>query len=248
LAGFLLREGRKRWHLIGSDYIYPRESNRIMRDVVEQQGGEITAEVYLPYEVDTGALARAVDAVKLARPDVVFCTLVGRPGREFYRLYRELGIDPNKIPIASLTMVEGEIDTIGPELCCGHYTSATYFGSLDNPENNKFVTSFHERFGVKAPVSMWAEGAYSQVMLFARALEIAGTLDTQKLVAATLGVRFNTPSGEMRIDADNHHAWLRPRIGRIRKDGTFDVVWQSSGLVKPDPYLTMYGISDISAD
>jgi hypothetical protein len=108
LAAWLLGEGRKRWHLIGSDYIYPRESNRIMRDVVEDHGGEITGEVYLPYEANTGAVARATEAIKAAQPDVVFSTLVGRPGREFYRLYRELGIDPRKTPIASLTMGEGD--------------------------------------------------------------------------------------------------------------------------------------------
>ena len=248
LVAFLLREGRKRWHLIGSDYIYPRESNRIMRDLVEEHGGEITAEVYLPYEANTGSVGRSVEAIKAAQPDVVFSTLVGRPGREFYRLYRELGMDPDKTPIASLTMVEGEVQAIGPELCRGHLTSATYFASLATPDNARFVAAFRERFGATAPVSMWAEGAYSQVHLFARALDRAGTVDTQKLVAAALQTRFDAPSGELRIDADNQHAWLRPRIGRIRADGAFDVLWQASAPVKPDPYLTMYGLPDLSAD
>lgn len=246
LAAYLLREGRKRWHLIGSDYIYPRESNRIMRDVVEDHGGEITAEVYLPYESNTGAVARAVEAIKAAKPDVVFSTLVGRPGREFYRLYRELGIDPLKTPIASLTMGESEVKAIGPALCHGHLTSATYFESIATPRNRDFVAAFRRRFGADAPVGMWGEGAYSQVHLFAQALERAGTLDTQKLVGAAMQVRFDAPSGELRLDADNQHAWLTPRIGRIKADGSFELIWESSAAVKPDPYLTMYGLPDMS--
>ncbi len=246
LAAWLLREGRKRWHLIGSDYIYPRESNRIMRDVVEDHGGEITGEVYLPYEANTGAIGRAAESIKDARPDVVFSTLVGRPGREFYRLYRELGIDPLKTPIASLTMGESEVKAIGPELCAGHLTSATYFASIKTPRNRRFVTAFRERFGAAATVGVWGEGAYSQVHLFARALERAGTLDTQLLVAASLQVRFDAPSGELRLDADNQHAWLRPHIGRVRADGSFELVWRSSEAIKPDPYLTMYGWPDMS--
>ena len=246
LAAWLLREGRKRWHLIGSDYIYPRESNRIMRNAVEDHGGEITGEVYLPYEANTGAIARAAESIKAARPDVVFSTLVGRPGREFYRLYRELGIDPLKMPIASLTMGESEVKAIGPELCAGHLTSSTYFASIETPRNRRFVAAFRTRFGAAATVGVWGEGAYSQVHLFARALERAGTLDTQLLVAAALQVRFDAPSGELRLDADNQHAWLRPRIGRLRADGSFELVWESSEAIKPDPYLTMYEWPDMS--
>ncbi len=245
LAAYLLREGYKRWYLIGSDYIYPRESNRIMRDMVEQHGGEITTEKYLPTEVNTGALATAVLEIKAAAPDVVFSTLVGRPGREFYRLYRELGIHPANIPIASLTMAEGEIESIDANLCQGHITSATYFSSIDTPENIKFVKAFRTRFGPTAPVSMWSEGAYSQVHLFARALARAGTLDTQKLVRAALEVSYDAPSGELRLDPDNQHAWLRPRIGRIQADGSFDIIWDSRATIKPDPYLTLYGMSDL---
>ena len=244
LAAYLLREGYKRWHLIGSDYIYPRESNRIMRDVVEQHGGAITAEMYFPTEVNTGELGRAVQAIKSAQPDVVFSTLVGRPGREFYRLYRELGIDPAKIPIASLTMAEGELAAIDPRLCQGHLTSATYFGSIDSPANRKFVEAFRMRFGSTTPVSLWSEGAYSQVHLFARALEQAATLDTEKLVQAALTVEFAAPSGLLRLDADNQHAWLRPRIGRVKAEGGFEIIWDSNTTVKPDPYLTLYGLTD----
>ena len=93
-------------------------------------------------------------------------------------------------------------------------------------------------------MSLWSEGAYSQVHLFARALEQAATLDTEKLVQAALTVEFAAPSGLLRLDADNQHAWLRPRIGRVKAEGGFEIIWDSNTTVKPDPYLTLYGLTD----
>ena len=248
LAAYLLRHHGKRMCLIGSDYIYPRETNRIMREVVEQHGGEIIDEVYLPFDAVTGTVSAAVRAIQKAKPDVVFSTLVGRPGRELYRLHRELGTDPEQIPIASLTMVEGEVQQVGAELCRGHITAATYFSSLDSPANRRFVADFRGRFGANAPVSMWAEGAYSQVLLFAQALAISGSLDTQKLVQAALQVRVDSPAGALMLDPENQHAWLSPRIGRVNAAGGFDLLWEAHAPVKPDPYLTTAGFASFWLD
>ena len=248
LAAYLLRHHGKRFFLIGSDYIYPRETNRIMRDVVEQHGGEIVDEIYLPFEAVTGSVSMAVQAIRSAQPDVVFSTLVGRPGRELYRLHRELGTDAAKTPIASLTMVEGEVQQAGAELCRGHITAATYFSSLATPANHRFVAEFRSRFGADAAVTMWAEGAYSQVHLFAKALAACGTLDTQKLVQAALQVRLEAPGGMLTLDPENHHAWLRPRIGRVAADGGFELLWEAPAPIKPDPYLTTYGFASFWLD
>jgi branched-chain amino acid transport system substrate-binding protein len=248
LAAYLLRHHGRRFFLIGSDYIYPRETNRIMREVVEQHGGEIVDEVYLPYNAVTGAVSAAVAAIQKARPDVVFSTLVGRPGRELYRLYRELGADPMKVPIASLTMVEGEVQQVGANLCRGHITAATYFSSLPGSTNARFVADMRARFGADTPVSMWAEGAYSQVHLFARALAEAGSLDTQKLVQAAMHVSVEAPGGTLRLDPENQHAWLLPRIARVGADGGFELLWQAHAAIKPDPYLTTDGFASFWLD
>ena len=248
LAAYLLRHHGRRFCLIGSDYIYPRETNRIMREVVEQHGGEIVDEVYLHYEAVTGDVSTAVKAIQKAAPDVVFSTLVGRPAREFYRLYRELGNDPAKVPIASLTMVECEVQKVGSELCCGNITAATYFSSLEGSANARFVAEMRERFGADTPVSMWAEGAYSQVKLFAEALTMTGSLDTQKLVQAALQVSIEAPAGTLRLDPENQHAWLRPRIARVEASGAFELLWQAHAPIKPDPYLTTDGFASFWLD
>lgn len=239
LAEYLLGHHGKRVFMVGSDYVYPRESNRIMRDLIESRGGEIAGEIYVPMDATPAQLGTVLGRVKEQQPDVLFSTVVGRTAQNFYRLYREAGFEPSRMPIASLTMVEGEIQTIGPELCEGHITAATYFESIERPSNRRFVAAFRKAFGDSSPISMWSAGAFAQVHLFALALERAGSLDTQRLVDAALGLSYEAPEGPVQIDAENNHTWLTPRIGRARRDGRFDILWEAKSPVKPDPYLAV---------
>lgn len=239
LAEYIVRKHGPRVYLIGSDYIYPRESNRIMRDLVESYAGRVVGEQYVTMEATDAELTRGLDAIRDAAPDVVFSTIVGRTAQRFYRMYAQAGFDPKRLPIASLTMAEGEVRAIGAEYCAGHLTAASYFGTLARDSNDRFKTAFAATFGADTPVSMWSASAYAQIKLFARALEQAGSLDTQKLVEAALGLSLEAPEGPIRIDPDNNHVWTTPRIGRVRADGQFDIVWESKSPIKPDPYLSV---------
>jgi ABC-type branched-subunit amino acid transport system substrate-binding protein len=239
LAEYIVRRYGPRVYLIGSDYIYPRESNRIMRDLVESYAGQVAGEQYVAMEASDAELTRALDMIRMRAPDVVFSTIVGRTAQRFYRLYAERGFDPARLPIASLTMAEGELREIGPELCVGHLTAASYFGSLASESSRRFKNAFAKAYGMDKPVSMWSATAYAQVKLFATALAQAGSLDTQRLVEAALGLSFGAPEGPVQLDADNNHVWLTPRIGRVRSDGGFDIVWEGKGPIKPDPYLSV---------
>ncbi|TDV15647.1 transporter substrate-binding domain-containing protein [Paraburkholderia caballeronis] len=247
LAAWLLRHVGQRFFLVGADYVYPRESNRIMRDIVEDHGGEIVEEIYLPSDADPAALESVVREIHAVAPDVVFSTLIGRAARAFYRLYRESGLDPARVPIASLTMTEGETRIIGPQMCDGHIVSATYLNTLDNDSNRRFLDSWRARFG-EQPASMWSEMAYNQVHLFAEALRRTHSLDAARLVDALRDVEIDSPEGPLRIDPGNNHAILTPRIAVCRADGAFDVVWESGAVVKPDPYLTAYGFGQFWLD
>jgi branched-chain amino acid transport system substrate-binding protein len=242
LAAYLLRNHGKRFFLVGADYIYPRESNRIMRDMVEEHGGEIVDEIYLPSDPEASAVDALIEEIKAAEPDVVFSTLIGRGARAFYKRYRDFGIDPAQIPIASLTMTEGETRMIGPALCAGHIVSASYFNSLNNAGNRRFLDLWQARFPDQ-PASMWSEMAYNQLHLFARALARTKSLDTAKLVKAVHEVEFDSPEGVLRIDPENNHSVLTPRIAVCKEDGSFDVVWEGRAPIKPDPYLTSYGFA-----
>ncbi|WP_315757690.1 transporter substrate-binding domain-containing protein [Bradyrhizobium sp. SZCCHNRI2007] len=239
LAEYIVRKHGPRVYLIGSDYIYPRESNRIMRDLVESYAGRVVGEQYVTMEATDAELARGLDSIRNAAPDVVFSTIVGRTAQRFYRMYAQAGFDPKRLPIASLTMAEGEVRAIGAEYCAGHLTAASYFGTLARDSNDRFKAAFAAAFGPDKPVSMWSASAYAQIKLFALALAQAGSLDTQKLVEAALGLSLDAPEGPIRIDPDNNHVWVTPRIGRVRADGQFDIVWESKSPIKPDPYLSV---------
>lgn len=245
LADFILGNYGKRVFLVGSDYIYPRESNRVMRDLIEAKGGEIVAEQYLPLEADTEQITSSMTEIMRQKPDVVFSTVVGRGAQTFYRLYSEAGINRSRNPIASLTMAEGEIGVIGPEHCSGHLTSATYFSTIDTSENIQFVQAFQRRYGAGARTSMWSETAYAQYHLFARALARIDTLDPQRLMSAVMELEFEAPEGHIAFEADNHHAWLTPRIGVARDDGGFDIAWQSKVPIRPDPYLASSKLEEV---
>jgi branched-chain amino acid transport system substrate-binding protein len=239
LAEYIVRKYGPRVYLIGSDYIYPRESNRIMRDLVESYAGQVAGEQYVSMDAGEAELGRALDAIRARSPDVIFSTIVGRSAQRFYRLYATKGLDPARLPIASLTMAEGELREIGPQYCAGHLTAASYFGSLETEASRRFKAAFAKAYGPDRPVSMWSATAYAQVKLFAKALAQAGSLDTQRLVDAAQGLGLDAPEGPIQIDADNNHVSLTPRIGRARADGGFDIVWEGKGPIKADPYLSV---------
>jgi branched-chain amino acid transport system substrate-binding protein len=117
LAEYIVRKYGPRVYLIGSDYIYPRESNRIMRDLVESYAGQVGGEQYVSMEAGDAKLVRAIEAIRARSPDVVFSTIVGRTAQRFYRLYASKGFDPARLPIASLTMAEGELRDRARILC-----------------------------------------------------------------------------------------------------------------------------------
>ncbi|WP_244935187.1 transporter substrate-binding domain-containing protein [Acuticoccus sediminis] len=244
LADFLLKHYGGRIYFVGSDYVFPRESNRIMQELIEARGGEVVGETYVPLETGTEALEDLIPKIRTAAPDAVFSTIIGKPAQAFYGLYHEAGFDRARHPIASLTMAETEMATIGIEKCAGHILAATYFQTIDSDVNRAFVAAFKDRFGGDATTSTWSEVAYMQVHLFARALERVGSADPRRIALDPLGDEFDTPEGRVRVDADTRHLWLTPRIGIARPDGLFDIAWESRVAIRPDPYLAATRIEE----
>ena len=245
LAEYLLRNHGPRIYFIGADYIYPRESNRVMRDIVESKGGEVVTEKYIPLNADNDTLRAVIADIVRLQPDAIFSTLIGRTAQQFYRLYAETGIDRSRHPIASLTMAETEMREIGSDLCSGHILSATYFQTVEGAQNERFVEAYKRRFGGDLTTSVWSQPAYTQVHLFARALERANSLEIHRLSEALLAEdRYLAPEGRLSFDADTRHLWLQPRIGVARADGLFDIAWQAPGPIRPDPYLTASRFED----
>ncbi|MFW8584358.1 transporter substrate-binding domain-containing protein [Rhizobium beringeri] len=245
LAEYLLRHHGRRIFFVGADYIYPRESNRVMRDVVEAKGGEVVSERYLPLHADEQTLRSVISDIVRLKPDAIFSTIIGRPAQRFYRMYAETGIDRRRVPIASLTMAESEIREIGADACTGHILSATYFQTVENEANERFVGAFKARFGQEFTTSVWSQPAYAQVHLFCPRACPGRLARDPSHFRRNSQEDFLAPEGRINFDADTRHLWLHPRIGVARADGLFDIAWQAPGPIRPDPYLTASRFEDV---
>jgi branched-chain amino acid transport system substrate-binding protein len=241
LARFLMRNFGKRFCFVGSDYVYPRESNRVMRELVEENGGLVLEETYVDIHAEREVFEPIARRIAALRPDVVFSTVVGVCTAYLYEACAGAGIDARRTPVASLTTSEAEVELMNPAAATGNITAAPYFQSVDTPANRRFVASYKRRFGAEARTNMSAESAYFQVHMFAQALAETGTCDSDTLNSAMLGMQFEAPQGRVTVDPDNNHTYVWPRIGRINAQGLFDVVEDSGAPVKPDPYLVNYG-------
>jgi len=128
----------------------------------------------------------------------------------------------------------------------GHITAAPYFRSLDSPANQKFLKAYLQKFGSTRDVTSCCEAAYSQVHLFATALEEVGEMDTDLLHEVLLGATFDAPQGPIKIDPDNSHTFLQSRIARVGVTGEFEIENRVKRAIKPDPYLVYPMIHDWS--
>lgn len=240
LVDFMLETYGSRFYLIGSDYVYPRESNRIMRELLRQRRGEVVGEHYLDLGARPSEFRLLMRELRNTRPDVVFSTVVGRATAYLYQAYVNAGFDPRNMPIASLTTSEAEVRLMGAEVGCGHITAAPYFESVKTADNLSFVSRYKRRFGEDEPTNLCVEAAYFQVHVFAKALAEVNSMDPDVLRPVVLGSEFDAPQGKIAIDSYSGHTNLWTRLGRANAAGQFDVIKESLRAVKPDPYLVSH--------
>ena len=248
LAKFLLSTYGNRFLLVGSNYIYPYESNRLMADFVVQARGEVLDEIYVPLVAATKDFDKVISRIKKTTPDVIFSTVVGKGTSVLYEAYRDAGFDPAKMPIASLTTSEAEVAEMHKEAAEGHITAAPFFETSSSPSARRFVESFKKKYGPDAPVTAAAEAAYFQVHLAMRAVARSGSDDPERVLPVLRDSEFDAPQGRIRIDPENNHTYLWPRIARLDKSGRFQTVWNPGVRIKPDPYCVVQSLDDWSAE
>lgn len=241
LCRYLMDHFGTRFYFVGSDYVYPRESNRIMRELVRANGGEVVGESYMSLRAQRRDFLPVMRDIRRVRPDVIFSTVVGDSTIFLYQTYAEAGLDPKLMPIASLTTTESEIGAMGGDVGEGHITAAPYFQCIEGACNSSFVQHYKQRYGEDEPTNMCVEAAYFQVQIFAKALEMVNTMETDVLRHAVLGSDFDAPQGPVAIDPVSSHTDLWTRIGRANRNGQFDILQQSRAPVSADPYLVGYG-------
>ena len=231
---WMVRTIGRRFFLVGSDYVFPRAANAIITDHVKAWRGDIVGEEYAKLGArDMQAIVRAIVA---AKPDAILNTLNGDTNIAFFAALRAAGVTPKQIPTMSFSIAENELQSLPKDVMAGDYAAWNYFQSIDSAVNQRFVQSFKMRYGRDRVTSDPIESTYAGVHLWAAAVAAAGSPDVAAVRKAVGDRSQRGPGGMIYVDPDNHHTWKTVRIGRIRADGQFDIVWSSEYPIRPVPY------------
>lgn len=233
-------KGAKTFYLLGSDYIWPRTSNKIARKHIEKLGLKVVGEEYYP--LGHTQFNSVINKIKLKKPDVIYAIVVGGSNVAFYKQLKAAGIDLTKEKplLLTISVTEDEILGIGGENIEGAYAAMKYFQSLDNPNNQAFVQAFKDKWGKDIVIGDVTQAAYLGPWLWKAAVEKAGSFDIDKIRAASPGIELTTaPEGYVRIH-ENHHLWSKTRVGLAQKDGQYKVVYESEELIEPNPFPVGY--------
>jgi urea transport system substrate-binding protein len=237
-VNYLLAQGKRKIFLLGSDYIFPRTANLIVKAQLAALGGELAGEVYLP--LGSRDVDEAIAHILAVKPDAILNTLNGDSNVAFFQKLREAGLKPENLPVMSASIAEEEVRAIGPSNIAGHLVVWNYFQTVDTAENQKFVKAYKARYGENRVTDDPIEAAYLGVYLWKQAVEKAGSTDVVKVRAAAKNMEFAAPSGMVKIDAQTQHIWKTVRIGKVRSDGQIEEMWNSGAPVQPDPFLKGY--------
>lgn len=230
----------KTFYLLGSDYIWPRTSNKIARKHIEKLGLKVVGEEYYP--LGHTQFNSVINKIKLRKPDVIYAIVVGGSNVAFYKQLKAAGIDMTKENplVLTISVTEDEILGIGGENMVGAYAAMKYFQSLPNENNQAFVKAFKERWGKDIVIGDVTQAAYLGPWLWKAAVEKAGSFDIDKVRAASPGIELTTaPEGYVKVHP-NHHLWSKTRIGHALSDGQYKVVYETPELIEPDPFPEGY--------
>lgn len=232
-------KGAKTFYLLGSDYIWPRTSNKIARKHIENfLKTKVVGEEYFP--LGHTQFNSVINKIKLTKPDVIYAIIVGGSNVAFYKQLKAAGVDLNKQTLLTISVTEDEIDGIGGENIAGAYACMKYFQSLDNPNNKAFVSDFKKMWGAKTVIGDVTQAAYLGPWLWKLTVEKAGSFDIDKIAAASPGVEFKeAPEGYVKVH-ENHHLWSKTRVGRAKTNGQYDLIFETANLVEPDPFPKGY--------
>ncbi len=235
----------KRWVLEGTDYVYPRTTNKILQAYLKSKGvadDDILVN-YTPFSFSDWQteVARIKAFGSAGKKTAVVSTINGDANVPFYKELGNQGIKATDIPVVAFSVGEEELAGLDTAPLVGHLAAWNYFESIDTPENKDFIDKWHAYIGNdKRTTNDPMEAHYIGFNMWVKAVEKAGTTDPDKVIAALPGIQVPNLTGGMSEMLPNHHITKPVYIGEIRDDGQFDVVWQTDDLVpgKPwSPYL-----------
>lgn len=245
---FLSKEGgeKKKFYLLGTDYVYPRTTNKILRAMLLAKGisPKDIMEEYTPFHhQDYQTIVAKIKRFCAGGKAAVINTINGDSNVPFFKELANSGITADECPVMSFSVAEDELRGLDTKPLVGHLAAWNYFQSIDTPENKEFVKRFKE-FAKKNklpggsnrvtddPIFWGYVGLYT----WKAAVEKAGTTDVDAVLKALPGLEIPTPAGKIVVDRRNHHTAKPVYIGRVLANGQFEIIWQSKGLVSPEPW------------
>jgi urea transport system substrate-binding protein len=239
----------KRWVLLGTDYVYPRTTNKILRSFLKSKGvaeADIMEE-YTPFgHADyQSIIAKIKKFSSEGKKTAVVSTINGDSNVPFYKELGNQGLKATDVPVVAFSVGEEELRGVDTKPLVGHLAAWNYFQSIKAPANDDFIkkwTAYAKAKGIaghkdKALTNDPMEATYIGIYMWKQAVEKAKTTDTDKVIAAMAGQTFKAPSGiTSTMDPKNHHLHKSVFIGEVKADGQFNVVWKTPGPVKAQPW------------
>ncbi len=252
---YLMKEvGVKRWVLEGTDYVYPRTTNKILEAYLKLKGvkDEDILINYTPFGFSdwTAEVAKIKRFGSAGKKTAVVSTINGDANVPFYKELGNQKISAEDIPVVAFSVGEEELSGIDTKPLVGHLAAWNYFMSINTPLNKEWIAKWHAF--TKNPKRTFNDPMEAHVIgfqLWVKAVEKAGTTDTEKVIAALPGLEVPNLTGSIAKVLPNHHITKPVYIGEIRGDGQFDVVWKTSTAVPGEAWSRyLPGSKDIEAD
>ena len=246
--------GVKRWVLEGTDYVYPRTTNKILEAYLKAKGVDEKDILinYTPFGFSDwqSEVARIKKFGSAGKKTAVVSTVNGDANVPFYKELGNQGISAEDIPVVAFSVGEEELSGIDTKPLVGHLAAWNYFMSVDSDTNGPFIDAWHAYIKDKKRVTNDPmEATYIGFNMWIEAVKKAGTTDAGAVQEAIIGVAVPNLSGGLSAMMPNHHITKPVLIGEIQEDGQFEIVWETSGLVAGDAWSDFLpGSKDIISD
>jgi urea transport system substrate-binding protein len=252
--------GAKRFVLLGTDYVYPRTTNKILRAFLKSKGVDDAdiMEEYTPfgYSDYQTIIAKIKKFASEGKKTAVVSTINGDSNVPFYKELGNQGLKAKDVPVVAFSVGEEELRGVDAKPLVGHLAAWNYFMSLKNPVNAAwkkkwaaYAKANHLPGADKPLTNDPMEATYIGIHMWKQAVEKAGTTDVDKVIAAVGGQKFNAPDGfEIEMDPKNHHLHKPVFIGEVKADGQFNVVWKTKGPIKAQPWSPYIPGNDVKKD
>ncbi len=251
--------GAKRWVLLGTDYVYPRTTNKILRAFLKSKGvaDKDIDEKYTPFgHSDYQTIVADIKKFAAGGKTAVVSTINGDSNVPFYKELGNQGLKATDVPVVAFSVGEEELRGVDTKPLVGHLAAWNYFMSIKNPANDEFKKKWADYSkakklpGADKPLTNDPmEATYIGIHMWKQAVEKAKSFDTDKVIAAMAGQTFKAPSGiTSKMDEKNHHLHKAVFIGEVKADGQFNVVWKTPGPVKAQPWSPFIAGNDKKKD